>query len=275
MFLDFFVCRNLIPTKERFPECKEVYQSSMESTWHEKPLPVLLDHFELHNIFAIEQFQFLHCDLPAYRRYNKGQFAGKSAQYIRLETGKSPMNIRLESQRNPKNIRLSIVLAISACGEKLPMSIAANQKVTNSLVSRSSATNKSAVNNFTGGDSEIFQDMLEELEKKFTKEKRNVAIIMKHCPAGLQLKKFKAIHFVFLPQTTAEFYSQDLFQSIIPSLKKNYRTIESSLRRNHILASQQKSVDHIVVSMQMLMQSWESLFDGILVDAFKKAGICK
>ena len=67
-------------------------------------------------------------------------------------------------------------------------------------------------------DSVLFEEWIPEMNTKFTKEKKKVALIIDKCPAHPTINNLKSIKLIFLPPNTT-FKLQSLDQGVIRSLK--------------------------------------------------------
>ena len=92
--------------------------------------------------------------------------------------------------------------AASATGEKLPMFVIGKSKKprcfsgVKSLPCRYRAQGKGWMDSF------LFEEWVEELNKRFVLEDHNVSFIIDHCPACTELEGLKAAELIFLPPNT-------------------------------------------------------------------------
>ena len=73
-------------------------------------------------------------------------------------------------------------------------------------------------------DSVLFEEWIREMDAKFTKEKKKVALIIDNCPAHSTIDNLKSIELIFLPPNTTS-KLQPLDQGAIRPLKANYKAL--------------------------------------------------
>ena len=122
--------------------------------------------------------------------------------------------------------------------------------------------------------SDLFEEWVRELDRKFQREDRKLALIVDNCPAHPDINDLKAIELVFLPPNTTS-HTQPMDQGVIWSLKSKYRIL--SVRR--IITSLENDEDmpsfSVFDAMKMLVLAWESVTEETIISCFSKAGISK
>ena len=89
--------------------------------------------------------------------------------------------------------------AASATGEKLPIFVIGKSKKprcfngVRNLPCRYRAQAKSWMDSF------LFEEWVKELDKRFVREDRKVALIIDHCPAHTRIEGLNAVELIFLP----------------------------------------------------------------------------
>ena len=73
-------------------------------------------------------------------------------------------------------------------------------------------------------DSVLFEEWIREMDTKFTKDKKKVALITDNCPAHLTIDNLKSIELIFLPPNTTS-KLQSMYQGIIRSMKAYYKAL--------------------------------------------------
>ena len=73
-------------------------------------------------------------------------------------------------------------------------------------------------------DSVLFEEWIREMDTKFTKEKKKVALIIDNCPAHPTIDNLKSIELIFLPPNTTS-KLQPMDQGVIRSLKAYYKAL--------------------------------------------------
>ena len=123
-------------------------------------------------------------------------------------------------------------------------------------------------------DLDLFEEWVRELDRKFQREDRKIALVVDNCLAHPDINDLKAIELVFLPpNTTSDIQPMD--QGVIWSLK--LKDIILSVRR--IIATLENDEDmpssSILDAMKMLVLAWESVTEETIINCFSKAGISK
>ena len=106
--------------------------------------------------------------------------------------------------------------------------------------------------------SDLFEEWVRELDRKFQREDRKIALIVDNCPAHPDINDLKAIELVFLPPNTTS-HTQPMDQGVIWSLKSKYRIL--SVRRIITALENDKDIPSFSVldAMKMLVLAWESV----------------
>ena len=122
--------------------------------------------------------------------------------------------------------------------------------------------------------SDLFEEWVRELDRKFQREDRKIALIVDNCPAHPDINDLKAIELVFLPPNTTS-HTQPIDQGVIWSLKSKYKIL--SVRR--IITALENDEDmpsfSVFDAMKMLVLAWESVTEETIIDCFSKAGISR
>ena len=123
-------------------------------------------------------------------------------------------------------------------------------------------------------DSVLFKECIREIDTKFTKEKKKVALIIDNCPAHLTINNLKSIELIFLPRNTTS-KLQPMDQEVIRSLKAYYKAL--ALQRLVVAIDKGKDlpVFSILDAMKMLDLAWQKVKTSTIVNCFAKAGISK
>ena len=121
-------------------------------------------------------------------------------------------------------------------------------------------------------DGILFEEWVRELDRKFSSEGRNVALVIDNCPAHPQIENLKAIKLFFLPPKTTS-KTQPMDQGVIRSLKAKYR--KNVVRKVFRSAENKKTLTKIMLlqGMQMLVAAWDALTTQTIVNCFRKSGI--
>ena len=100
-------------------------------------------------------------------------------------------------------VRLTGMAAASATGEKLPEFVIGKSKKPRCFngvknLCRYRAQAKSWMDSF------LFEQCVKELDKRFEREDRKVAVIIDHCPARKKIEGLKAVELIFLQTQTKQ-----------------------------------------------------------------------
>ena len=122
------------------------------------------------------------------------------------------------AQRENSKIRLTGMATANASGHKILIFVISKSKSpccfkgVKYLPCRYRNQNKNWL------DSILFEEWIREVEKKFAKEKKNVALIIGNCPAHPTIDNLKSIELIFLPPNTTS-KLQPMDQGVIRFLK--------------------------------------------------------
>ena len=200
----------------------------MVSPWKETSLPTLLSNHDLKDIYNADEFGLF------YQMHSEKSLHLKKEQCIGGKQSK---------------VRITGMAASNASGDKIPINL---------LVSRESR--KSPVDivprKKSWMTSDLFEEWVRELDRKFQREDRKIALIVDNCPAHPDINDLKAIELVFLPPNTTS-QTQLMDQDVIWSLKSKYRIL--SVRR--IITALENDEDmssfSVLDAMKMLVLIWE------------------
>lgn len=121
---------------------------------------------------------------------------------------------------------------------------------------------------------DLFGSWLKNLDEKFAKEKRKIALIINENPYHSKVKEnMKAIK-LFLVQANLIHVTQPMDQGIIKSFKYFYRK-NSVLKMISSLNESKKFKTSILDCMQEVHMAWENVSPAIILSSFRKAGFIK
>ena len=223
----------------------------MTSSWSETTLPTILSNYKLENIFKADEFGFFYqC------------FADKTYHLKREKC----------SGEKKSKVRLTGMAAASAVGEKLPMFVIWKSKNprcfenVKHLPCEYKSQKKSWMN------SEIFEEWIRKLDRKFRANDRNIALIIDNCPAHPPISNLTNFQLVFLhPNTTSILQRMD--QGVIRSFKAHYRGRVVRLLCRALEKIEPCLKISILQSMKILVDSWEVVSKEAIINCFRKAGI--
>ena len=156
---------------------------------------------------------------------------------------------------NTAKLRLTGLVAANAVEEKLPLFVIGKSKKPRCfkhikhLPCRYRSQKKSWM------DSILFEEWVLEVNRRFTKEGREIVLFDDNCPAHPSIDNLVSTELIFLsPNTTSKFQSMD--QGVIRSLKAHYKTM--SIKKLIEAKEKKKPLPEfsILDAMQMLDVVW-------------------
>lgn len=169
-------------------------------------------------------------------------------------------------------IRLTGIAAANAAGDKLPMFVIGKLAKpqcfsgVRNIPCRYRAQKKSWM------DSVLFEEWIRELDCKFEREGRKIALIVDNCPGHPQVKGLKAINLVFLPPSTTS-KTQPMDQGVIRALKAHYRSKAVQMYITAIGNNRPLPNISILVAIDMLVAAWDRVLPSTIQNCFRAAGI--
>ena len=104
----------------------------------------------------------------------------------------------------------------------------------------------------------LFEEWVRELDRKFVREGRKIALIVDNCPAHPHIEGLDTIQLVFLPPNTTS-KTQPMDQGVIRSLKAHYRTLILQLFIRTVDNAQPLPKISILSAMNMLTAAWDKV----------------
>ena len=121
-------------------------------------------------------------------------------------------------------------------------------------------------------DNTLFEEWIRELDVKFQKENRKIALIIDNCPAHPTIADLSNVKLIFLsPNTTL--VSQPMDQGVIKCLKAFYRRRLVNLMKKRLEQGQDVPNISILRALQRLVASWNDVTKTTIVNCFGKAKI--
>lgn len=250
-WLERFKKRNGIVLRNVCGEANNVLPT-MTVDWLQSTLPSILEEYDPKDVFNADETGLFYRCLPNKTLSFKGQSCsgGKiSKERITVLVGcnsdgseKLPLFVIGKSlkPRCFKNVR------------KLPVEYTANKKAW--MVAT------------------MFNDWIINLDKRFLRENRKVALIIDNCPAHPHIE-LKAIKLIFLPPNTTSVL-QPCDQGIIQNLKLNYR---KQLLRKYLVAIEAKEdfSMNLLDALHTLRSAWNLVKPATIENCFRHAGFSK
>ena len=121
-------------------------------------------------------------------------------------------------------------------------------------------------------NSEIFEEWVRKLDRKFRADDRNIALIIDNCPAYPSISNLTNVQLVFLPPNTTSIL-QPMDQGVIRSLKAHYRGKVVRLLCRALEKKEPCPKTSILQSVKILVDSWKVVSKKTITNCFRKAGI--
>lgn len=122
--------------------------------------------------------------------------------------------------------------------------------------------------------SEIFENWLRKLDRKFVRDGRKILMLVDNCPAHPKVQNLKAITLKFLPPNTTSCL-QPMDQGIIQNLKVLYRrlVVERVLRAVENDETVNNNTITVLDAVRMLQSAWYQVKPDAIANCFRHAGL--
>ena len=226
-------------------------QPEMVASWFETILPTILSNYKLEDIFNADEFGLFYQCLP-----NK------------------TLHLKSEKCSGGKNskIRIAGLAAANAVGDKLPMFVIGKSKTPRCFKNVSSLPCRYRSQKKSWMDSALFEEWVRELDVKFHKQSRKIALIIDNCPAHPTIADLSNVKLIFLPPNTTS-VSQPMDQGVIRCLKAFYRRRLVNIMIQRLEKGQDLPKISILHALQLLVASWNDVTESTVVNCFRKAKI--
>ena len=178
-----------------------VGESKMVASWFETTLPTLLSNYKLEKIFNADEFSLFYQCLP-----NKT---------LHLKSKKC-------SRGKISKIRITDLAAANSVSDKLSMFLIGKSKAPSCFKNVTSLPCRYRSQKKSWMDSSLFEEWVRELDVKFQKENRKIALTIDNCPAHPTIADLSNVKLIFLPPNTTS-VSHPMDQGVIKCLKAFYR----------------------------------------------------
>ena len=208
-------------------------QPEMVASWFETTLPTILSNYKLNDIFNADEF-------------------GLFYQCLRNKT----FHLKSEKCSGGKNskIRITGLAAANAVGDKLPMFVIGKSKTPRCFKNVSSLPCRYRSQKKSWMDSALFEEWVRELDVKFEKQNRKIALIIDNCPAHPTIADLSNVKLIFLPPKTTS-VSQPMDQGVIRCLKAFYRRRLVNIMIQRLEKGQDLPKISILRALQLLVAS--------------------
>ena len=223
----------------------------MTAPWSETTLPTIPSRYLLKDVFNADLFWLMFQCLPDKSLHLKGEkcIGGKHLK-----------------------VRLTGLAAGNGNWERLPMFIIGKSKNprcfkgVKHLPCRYRSQPKSWMS------SELFEEWVREIDRKFGAEKRKIALIVDNYTAHPHVEKLVWVGPIFLPPNTTS-VTQSMDQGIIRSMKAKYRSLAVRKLISALEKRAAMSTISVLSALIMLRKVWNAIPDTTLINCLKKAGI--
>ena len=223
----------------------------MTAPWAETTLPAILSRYPLKNIFNVDEFGLFYQCLPDRFYHLKGE---------KCSGGKH------------RKTRLTGLAAGNPFGERLPMFVIWKSKMPRCFKGVKHLPCRYRNQAKSWMSSELFEEWVRELDRKFGVEKRKIAMIIDNCKAHRHVENLGWVELIFLPPNTTS-VTQPMDQGIIRSLKAKYRSL--AVKKVISALEEKKALPKFTVlsTMFMLQKAWDAIPNPTFTNCFRKAGI--
>ena len=223
----------------------------MTAPWAETTLPTILSSYHLKDIFNMDKFGLFYQCLPDRSYHLKGE---------KCSGGKH------------SKTRLTGLAAGNPFGERLPMSVIWKLKIPRCFKGAKHLPCRYRNQAKSWMSSELFEEWVRELDRKFGVEKRKITMIINNCKAHLHVENLGWVELIFLPPNTTS-VTQPMDQGIIRLLKAKYRSL--AMKKVISALEEKKALPKFSVlsAMFMLRKAWDAIPNSTFNNCFRKAGI--
>ena len=164
-------------------------------------LPTLLSNYKLEDIFSADEFGLFY------------QCLSNKTLHLKSE--------KCSGGKNSK-IRITGLAAANSVGDKLLMFVIGKSKAPRCFKNVTSLPRRYRPQKKSWMDSTLYEEWFRELDVKFQKENRKIALTIGNCPAHPTIADLSNVKLIFLPPNTTS-VSQPMGQEVIKCLKAFYR----------------------------------------------------
>lgn len=213
-WLDRFKERNGITFKKVCGESKSVDTESSDMTEWQSQLKRILDRYSPDDIYNADETGMFYRLLP-----------DKTLEFKAVEC---------HGGKKRKERLTALVCANMSGNDKLPLLIIGKYARPRCFKNVKTLPTLYTHNKKAWMTSEIFTDWLRNLDKKFSRNRRKIAMIVDNCPAHPHVRSLKSIELIFLPPNTTS-KTQPMDQGVIHNFKTHYR--------KRVILRQMKAID--------------------------------
>ena len=166
--------------------------------------------------------------------------------------------------------RITIFVAASATGEKLPLLVIGKSAKPRALRNKNipvkyKSSSKAWMN------SNIFIEHVRAIDRTMTMSNRKIALIIDNCPAHPVIHDLNSVTLIFLPPNSTSM-TQPMDCGVIWCFKTNYRRFLLTEQVNCFDSKKPFSID-LFKTLTWLKLSWDQISEETIVNCFHKSGI--
>ena len=223
----------------------------MVAPWEQTSLPTILSKYDLNQIYNADEFGL----------------------FYRAQPNKS-LHLKNENCIGGKHSKLHLtgLTAANAVGEKLPLFVIGKPKKPRCFKHIKHLARRYRSQKKSWMDSILFEEWVREVDRRFTKEGRKIALLVDNCPVHPSIDNLVSTELIFLPlNTTSKLQPMD--QGTIRSLKAHYKTM--SIKKLIEAIEKKKPLPEFSILDVMQMLAWGKFTTKTVGNCFEKAGISK
>ena len=249
-WLERFKSRHGITFKRVCGESNSVAQNSEEMENWKNKLANILDEFSADQIYNADETGIFYRLLP-----------DKTLEF---------KNVDCHGGKLSKDRLTALVCSNMSGTDKLPLLVIGKSKNPRCFKHVKSLPTEYLANKKAWMTSEIFIDWLHKVDKKMTKRKKKIVMIVDNCPAHPNVPGLKSVNLVFLPPNSTSI-TQPMDQGVIKNLKVHYRKliIQKKIRA---IDSKTDLVITVLDALHMLNQAWSNVTSTTISNCFRHAG---
>ncbi|XP_019377766.1 PREDICTED: tigger transposable element-derived protein 4 [Gavialis gangeticus] len=220
------------------------------TVWYQNVLPYYLNDYQPKNVFNVKETGLFYRMLPN----NTFAFKGETCTVGKLSKE-----------------RITVVVGTNMDGtEKLPLLVIGKNKNPHCFKDVKSLPVDYEANDMAWMTSEVFEQWMHKLDKKFQAQQRRVVIFIDSFPAHPEVKNLKSVELVFFPSDSSSKFIA-MKQGVIKSLKVKYRH-RLIKRFVDCVESSKEFTLTLLDAVDMLHLCWRNVTAKTIVKSYKEAG---
>nr|XP_003221764.2 PREDICTED: tigger transposable element-derived protein 4 [Anolis carolinensis] len=224
--------------------------SDTVTVWHQSILPYYVKVYQPNNIFNLKETRLFYQMLPSCTFSFKGEMCSVG------KVSKEELTLMVGTNMD--------------ASEKLPLLVIGKNKTPCCFQSTKSPLVQYHPSAMQWKTSNVFEQWLSKLDKKFKMQKRRVVIFVDPFPDFPEVKDLKCIKLVFFPSCSASRFTA-MKQGIIKSLKVKYRTLLLKRFIDCVNTGKEFALT-LLDALGMLHLCWRAVSSGTIVNSYIAAG---